>query len=199
MTDKELINECIKKMPWAWNILYSRFRLLVCSIIRKTAKKYDIYLLDEDFHDCVQHVWESFLAKDCYILRMWKGTGSLPNYLTVCIANAVTTFLIKQEKTESFEVPYDDLPSNLLNSLEEMQSDLGLNIDKKKLIEIIEYIISHKLKRHEYEFAKLFWYEELQYQIISEIMDIPAKKLYLLKHRIEKRIRRLVKKSFSVV
>ncbi len=198
ISDRELVVNCIKGKSWALGIFYKRFRGHIINMIRHTAIRQRVSLSREDFEDCEQYVWESFLKKDFSTLKRWEERCSLARWIKVCSGNATINFMRTKRKIESNEICVSEFFPSLLNT-EHKSKDSCPGIDNEKIFDAATIIIENDLNDRERQYALLYWYKELSNDEISILMNISKKNLYLLKHRIIKKIRSILQERFDIL
>lgn len=192
ISDKDLLDECLKGKEWAWEIFYERFSCLVSSVVRRTALRYTSISSEEEINDCSQFVWASLIEKDCYILKKWGRRCSLATWLRVCGSHSASGYfksLTKQIHAANIdEVPPISIHTNALSS-----QDTFDEVSRNELLEKILSIVENKLSKQEKLFARLYWFKRLSPDEISRILNISLENTYILKHRAEKKIKRHMK------
>ena len=192
ISDKDLLNECLKGKEWAWEIFYERFSRLVSSVVKRAASRYASISTTEEMNDCRQFVWASFIEKECYILKKWGRKCSLATWLRVCGSHAAAKYFksaIKQLQVTSIdEIPPMSIPINV-----HTHRDTFDEVSMNELLEKILSIVESKLSKQERLFARLYWFNKLSFDEISKILNISLENTHLLKHRAEKKIKRYIK------
>ena len=191
MSDTELVKKCIEGKTWAFGVLYKRFRGHVINMIKHTALLQRVSLSGEDFEDCEQFVWESFLRKDYNMLRRWEARCSLARWIKVCSGNAAINFFKAKRKISLYEIGVDEFFPSLLNK-EENISDPNQDIeriDNEKILDKVKYIVENDLNERERLFVQLYWHEGLPNEELVVIMNLSKENLHLMKYRITKKVR----------
>ena len=188
ISDKDLLDECLKGREWAWEIFYERFSCLVSSVVRRTASRYTSISTEEEISDCSQFVWASLIEKDCYILKKWGGRCSLATWLRVCGSHSASGYF-KSLTKQLHAANIDEVPPISIHTNTRSSQDAFDEVSRNELLEKILSIVENKLSRQEKLFARLFWFKRLSPDEISRILDISLENTYILKHRAEKKIK----------
>lgn len=200
LSDRELVSNCIEGKSWALGILYKRFRGLIINMIKNTAIRQRVNLSKEDLEDCEQFIWESFLKKDFSTLRRWEERCSLARWIKICSGNATINFMRVKRKFALNEICVGEFFPSIFNTEKKYKdSSLDIDIDNVKIFDEAINIIENDLNDRERQFASLYWYKELSNEKISILMNISKKNLYLLKHRIVIKIKKILKKRLDIL
>ncbi|MGA1842474.1 MAG: RNA polymerase sigma factor [bacterium] len=200
ISDQDLLNECLEGEQWAWEAFYERFSDLISYAMKKTLQRFGVYLKEEDLEECRQYIWFSFLNKDCYALRKWEKKSSLATWIRVC-GSMSTTYFIKSRKKLYQECPIEDMPSMDRLDIDppygthNETEDIPDMLEKKEIIKKAMDIIENKLSDRERLFANLYWFDDSPYEEISKILNMSMENLYLLRHRIVKKIERYLNRD----
>ncbi|MGA1865624.1 MAG: RNA polymerase sigma factor [bacterium] len=192
ISDKDLLDECLKGKEWAWEIFYERFSCLVSSVVKRTASRYRHISNEEEISDCSQFVWASLIEKDCYILKKWGGRCSLATWIRVCGSHSASGYFRSLTK-ELHTANIDEIPPSSVHITTHSSQDTFDEVSRNELLDKILSIVENKLSRQEKLFARLYWFKKLSPDEISKILNISLENTYILKHRAEKKIKRHMK------
>lgn len=195
ISDKDLLYECLQGKDWAWEIFYERFNRLISSVIRSTAIRYRMELLPEDMSDCEQAIWSSFFEKDYDKLRRFEGRSSLATYLKVCSCNATINYIRSYRSRNFRQTALDDQPASIFADKDYPSKAPEVMVSHQELLKKIAHIIEGHLSTRERLFATYHWFDDLSFDEIAQIMKISKHNLYLIRHRIIKKIRPFLKDS----
>ena len=192
ISDKDLLNECLKGKEFAWEIFYERFSRLVSAVVKRTALRYTSISTEEEMNDCRQFVWSSLIEKDCYILKKWSGKCSLATWLRVCCSHAASGYF-KSVTKQLHVTSIDEISPMSLHTNVYSSQDTFDEVSRNELLEKILSIVEKKLSKQEKLFARLYWFKKLSPDEISKILNISLGNTHLLKHRAEKKIKKYMK------
>ncbi len=95
--DRDLIDRCLRHEPGAWTDFVDRYMGLIYHVIHHVAHARSLVLSAADIEDTAAEVFLAIVDDNYDILRRFKGTSSLPTYLTViarriCVKEVVKRF-----------------------------------------------------------------------------------------------------------
>lgn len=95
--DRDLIDRCLRHDPGAWTDFVDRYMGLIYHVIHHVAHARSLVLSAADIEDTAAEVFLAIVDDNYDILRRFKGTSSLPTYLTViarriCVKEVVKRF-----------------------------------------------------------------------------------------------------------
>jgi RNA polymerase sigma-70 factor (ECF subfamily) len=98
--DRKLIDRCLGKEPGAWNDFVDRYLGLIYHVIQHAAYARSRTLSSEDVEDIAAEILLRIVDDEYAILKRFKGTSSLPTYLTVIARRICVKQLIKRQREE---------------------------------------------------------------------------------------------------
>jgi RNA polymerase sigma-70 factor, ECF subfamily len=98
--DRKLIDRCMRKDPGAWKDFVDRYMGLIYHVIEHVAYARSRLLTAEDVEDIAAEIFLKIVDSDYGILRKFKGTSSLPTYLTVIARRICVKQLVKRQREE---------------------------------------------------------------------------------------------------
>ncbi len=95
--DRDLIDKCLRHEPGAWTEFVDRYMGLIYHVIHHVAHARSLVLSAADIEDVAAEVFLAIVDDNYAILRRFKGSSSLPTYLTVvarriCVREVVKRF-----------------------------------------------------------------------------------------------------------
>lgn len=81
--DRQLLSDCLKGLPAAWDAFVDRFGGLLAFVIDRTAAQRRIPLTAADRDDLLADILLEILHHDAAVLRNYAGRSSLATYLAV--------------------------------------------------------------------------------------------------------------------
>lgn len=98
--DRQLIQDCLKGLPAAWDAFVARFGGLLAFIVDRTAAQRRMSLTPADRDDLLADILLEILHHDAAVLRGFAGRSSLATYLAVVARRVSVRCLTKlAEKT----------------------------------------------------------------------------------------------------
>ena len=191
ISDKELLKSCIEGKEWAWEIFEEKYVRLIHYYITQTAKIHNIYLKQEDMEDCYQSIILAIIKDDCRRLRTFRGEHgcTLASWLRIIAVRLTQNFLQSLTRRQSRDISTDEI--SFLDKIATNESDNKTFEDeyiKKETWDIIVDVIENKLTAREKLFSNLFWLDGLSFEEIAKIMNLTINNLYLIRHRVQKKI-----------
>lgn len=98
--DRNLIDRCLRKEPGAWNDFVDRYMGLIYHVIHHAADARSRDVSSEDIEDIAAEIFLKVVDDDYAVLRRFKGTSSLPTYLTVIARRICVKELIRRHREE---------------------------------------------------------------------------------------------------
>jgi RNA polymerase sigma-70 factor (ECF subfamily) len=95
--DRDLIDRCLRHEPGAWTDFVDRYMGLIYHVIHHVAHARSLVLSAADIEDIAAEIFLAIVDENYDVLRRFKGTSSLPTYLTVvarriCVKEVVKRF-----------------------------------------------------------------------------------------------------------
>jgi RNA polymerase sigma-70 factor (ECF subfamily) len=95
--DRDLIDRCLRHEPGAWTDFVDRYMGLIYHVIHHVAHARSLVLSAADIEDIAAEIFLAIVDDNYDVLRRFKGTSSLPTYLTVvarriCVKEVVKRF-----------------------------------------------------------------------------------------------------------
>ncbi|HWE35247.1 MAG TPA: sigma-70 family RNA polymerase sigma factor [Isosphaeraceae bacterium] len=96
--DRQLIDRCLRHEPGAWNDFVDRYMGLIYHVIHHVSHARSVVLSPADVEDIAAEVFLGVVDDDYGVLRRFKGTSSLPTYLTVVARRICVKEVIKRHR-----------------------------------------------------------------------------------------------------
>jgi len=96
--DRQLIERCLHKEPGAWNDFVDRYMGLVYHVIHHASHARTVALTAADVEDIAAEVLLAVVDDNYGVLRRFKGTSSLPTYLTVVARRVSIKEMVKRHR-----------------------------------------------------------------------------------------------------
>jgi RNA polymerase sigma-70 factor (ECF subfamily) len=179
--DRQLIDRCLRKEPGAWNDFVDRYMGLIYHVIHHVSHARSVVLSSADIEDLASEIFLAIVDDDYAVLHRFKGTSSLPTYLTVVARRVCVREVIK--RTHEAELGHthahrafvsDDGSSEVeaIASAEEVQRMMGT------------------LSGREAEVVKLYHLQYLNYRQIGKQLGIPENSVGPILAKARQQLRR---------
>ena len=152
--DRILLQQCLDRVPQAWNHFTDRFLGLVVHVAGHTAKTRGIELDTPTRDDLVADVFLAFVANDFAVLRRFRRNCSLATYLTVIARRVVVRRLLQR-------FPPTTPPSNEIASHEQGAPE---RIENREEVERLMLRLDPK----EADIVRMYHLEGKSYKEISQ-------------------------------
>ena len=96
--DRQLIDRCLRKDPGAWNDFVDRYMGLTYHVIHHVSHARSTVLSSADIEDIAAEILLEIVDDDYGVLKRFKGTSSLPTYLTVVARRICVKEMIKRHR-----------------------------------------------------------------------------------------------------
>lgn len=181
--DRDLIDRCLRHEPGAWNDFVDRFMGLIYHVIHHVAYARSLDLSTADVEDIAAEVFLGIVDDDYAVLRRFKGSSSLPTYLTVIARRIAIKEIVKRHR----EAELGHVNVHRATVAEEEGT-----ADREPLAtaEEIDQIL-RDLPERDAEVVRLYHLKMLNYRQISKQLGIPENSIGPILARARKRLRRL--------
>jgi RNA polymerase sigma-70 factor (ECF subfamily) len=162
--DRQLLDRCLRKEPGAWNDFVDRYIGLIYHVIHHVSHARSVVLSPADIEDLASEVFLAIVDDDYAVLRRFKGTSSLPTYLTVVARRVTVREVIK--RVRQAELGHTHAHRAILT--EENSSE----VEAIATAEEVERMLG-ALSGREAEVVKLYHLKYLNYRQIGKQLGIP--------------------------
>jgi RNA polymerase sigma-70 factor (ECF subfamily) len=178
--DRSLIDRCLRKEPGAWNDFVDRYMGLIYHVIQHAAHARSRVLSPADVEDIAAEVLLKIVDDDYGVLRRFKGTSSLPTYLTVIARRICVKELIRRHREE--ELGH--------TSAHRASMDDGADDEVEAIVsaEEVERMLE-ELSPREADVVRLYHLEYQNYRQISKKLGIPENSIGPILAKARKRLR----------
>ncbi|MGA1868697.1 MAG: RNA polymerase sigma factor [bacterium] len=196
ITDKELLQACIDGQEWGWEIFYEKYVRLIHYYIMQTAKVHNYNLSQEDLEDCYQSILLAILKDDCRRLRSFRGEHgcTLASWLRIITIRLTHNYLQSISRVNAHNISSEELTTfDKISS--ERTPDSEEKFLEKEMWDNIYDVIENKLTPREKLIANLYWIDGLSFEEIADITKLSVNNLYLIRHRIQKKIKKIIERK----
>jgi RNA polymerase sigma-70 factor (ECF subfamily) len=178
--DRSLIDRCLRKEPGAWNDFVDRYMGLIYHVIQHAGHARSRVLSSEDVEDIAAEILLRIVDDDYGVLRRFKGTSSLPTYLTVISRRICVKELVRRQREE--ELGH--------TSAHRAAVDNGAGDEVEAIVsaEEVERMLEDLTPR-EAEAVRLYHLEYQNYRQISKKLGIPENSIGPILAKARKRLR----------
>ncbi len=178
--DRNLIDRCLRKEPGAWNDFVDRYMGLIYHVIQHAAHARSRVLSSEDIEDIAAEIFLKIVDDDYGVLRRFKGTSSLPTYLTVIARRICIKELIRRHREEEL--------GHTSAHRAAMDDGAGDEVEAIVSAEEVERMLED-LSPREAEVVRLYHLEYKNYRQISKKLGIPENSIGPILAKARKRLR----------
>jgi RNA polymerase sigma-70 factor (ECF subfamily) len=101
-TDRLLLQQCLGRVPGAWESFVDRYIGVFIHVIRQTAHAHSMELSRDDVEDLCGEIFVTLLSNNFAVLRHFRGQSALATYLTVVARRIAVHGLTHRRKAEAF-------------------------------------------------------------------------------------------------
>ena len=178
--DRQLIDRCLRKEPGAWNDFVDRYMGLIYHVIQHAAHARSRVLSSEDVEDIAAEIFLKIVDDDYAVLRRFKGTSSLPTYLTVIVRRTCVKELIRRHREE--ELGHTNAHRAFVDN------GGGEDVEAVASAEEVERMLGD-LPPREAEVVRLYHLKYQNYRQISKKLGIPENSIGPILAKARKRLR----------
>jgi RNA polymerase sigma-70 factor (ECF subfamily) len=178
--DRSLIDRCLRKEPGAWNDFVDRYMGLIYHVIQHAAHARSRVLSSEDIEDIAAEILLKIVDDDYGILRRFKGTSSLPTYLTVIARRICVKELVRRHREEEL--------GHTSAHRAAVDNGAGDEVEAIVTAEEVERMLEDLTPR-EADVVRLYHLEYQNYRQISKKLGIPENSIGPILAKARKRLR----------
>lgn len=189
LSDKELLKACLSSDERAWQLFKKRFERLIASTIAKTASSYGIRLSGEEIEDCEQSLWTSLVGDNYRKLRTYKGINgcSLATWLKTCAVRAAINYI----KSSAPRPPIVSINEDSRVCTKDVEAGLIEKLHYQRKLQDLKELCRKWFSKRERMFMELYFVDGIAIDEIAIVMKLSRSTLYVMKHRITRKIKRL--------
>jgi RNA polymerase sigma-70 factor (ECF subfamily) len=179
--DRQLLDRCLRKEPGAWNDFVDRYMGLIYHVIHHVSHARSVVLSQPDIEDLAAEVFLAIVDDDYAVLRRFKGTSSLPTYLTVVARRVSVREVIKRAR----EAELGHTHAHRAIVSDESSSE----VEAIASAEEVERMLT-TLSGRDAEVVKLYHLQYLNYRQIGKQLGIPENSIGPILARARQQLRR---------
>ena len=180
--DRQLIDRCLRHEPGAWNEFVDRYMGLIYHVIHHVGHSRSLVLSGPDIEDLAAEVFLGLVDDEYAVLRRFKGSSSLPTYLTVVARRICVKEVIKRRR----EAELGHSTAHRASVEEEGSAE----VEPIATAEEVDRILKD-LPERDAEVVRLYHLSYLNYRQISKQLGIPENSVGPILTRARKRLRLL--------
>ncbi|MFO0909164.1 MAG: sigma-70 family RNA polymerase sigma factor [Isosphaeraceae bacterium] len=179
--DRQLIDRCLRKEPGAWNDFVDRYMGLIYHVIHHVSHARSVVLSSADIEDLAAEVFLAIVDDDYAVLRRFKGSSSLPTYLTVVARRVCVAEVIKRSREA--ELGHATAHRAIISDDGSSEIEAIATADEvRRMLEL--------LSGREAEVVKLYHIQYLNYRQIGKQLGIPENSVGPILARARQQLRR---------
>jgi RNA polymerase sigma-70 factor (ECF subfamily) len=179
--DRQLIDRCLRKEPGAWNDFVDRYMGLIYHVIHHVSHARSVVLSTPDIEDIAAEIFLAIVDDDYAVLKRFKGTSSLPTYLTVVARRVCVREIIKRGR----EAELGHTQAHRAGMTEESSAE----VESIATAEEVERMLEH-LSGRDAEVVKLYHLKYLNYRQIGKQLGIPENSVGPILTKARQQLRR---------
>ncbi len=180
--DKQLIDRCLRKEPGAWNDFVDRYMGLIYHVIHHVSHARSTVLSAPDIEDIAAEVFLGIVDDDYGVLRRFKGSSSLPTYLTVVARRICVKEVVKRHRES-------ELGHTQAHRAGIASEDGSGEAESIASAEEVERMLENLTER-EAEVVRLYHLKYLNYRQIAKQLGIPENSVGPILSKARVRLRR---------
>ena len=178
--DRKLIDRCLGKEPGAWNDFVDRYLGLIYHVIHHVAHARSRAVSQADMEDIASEILLRIVDDDYDILRRYKGTSSLPTYLTVIARRICVKEMVKRQREAEL--------GHASAHRETTSADGSGEVEAIATAEEVERMLE-ELPDREAEVVRLYHLKFMNYREIGKKLGIPEASVGPILSKARKRLR----------
>jgi RNA polymerase sigma-70 factor (ECF subfamily) len=178
--DRQLLDRCLRKEPGAWNDFVDRYLGLIYHVIHHVSHARSLVLNAADIEDVAAEVLLEIVDDNYGLLRRFKGSSSLPTYLTVVARRIAVKNVVKRHREA--ELGHATAHRAIVNDDESAEAEAIASAEE------VERMLEH-LSEREAEVVRLYHLKYLNYRQISKQLGIPENSIGPILSKARQRLR----------
>ena len=178
--DRQILDACLQHQPGAWNEFVDRYLGLIYHVIHHVSHSRTIALTPADIEDVAAEVLLAIVADDNALLRRFKGTSSLPTYLTVVARRICVKHVVRRHREA-------ELGHAVAHRAAVSDSDSAMTEPVAAAEEVARML--EDLPEREAEIVRLYHLKGLNYRQIGKQLGLPENSIGPILARARQRLR----------
>jgi RNA polymerase sigma-70 factor (ECF subfamily) len=187
--DRQLLDRCLRHEPGAWNDFVDRYMGLIYHVIHHVAHARSLVLSPADIEDIAAEIFLGVVDDDYGVLRRFKGTSSLPTYLTVVARRICVKEVVKRHREA--ELGHTTAHRAFVGD------DSSGEVEPVATSEEVERMLKD-LPDREAEVVRLYHLSYLNYRQIGKQLGIPENSVGPILTRARQRLRRVAEQRSAI-
>jgi RNA polymerase sigma-70 factor (ECF subfamily) len=187
--DRQLIDRCLRHEPGAWSEFVDRYMGLIYHVIHHVAHARSLVLSPADIEDIAAEVFLGIVDDDYAVLRRFKGTSSLPTYLTVVARRICVKEVVKRHREA--ELGHATAHRAII------EENSSIEVEPIASAEEVERMLKD-LPEREAEVVRLYHLNYLNYRQIGKQLGIPENSVGPILARARQRLRRVAEQRNAI-
>jgi len=187
--DRQLLDRCLRHEPGAWNDFVDRYMGLIYHVIHHVAHARSLVLSPADIEDIAAEIFLGIVDDDYGVLRRFKGTSSLPTYLTVVARRICVKEVVKRHREA--ELGHTTAHRAIVGD------DDSSEVEPIATAEEVERMLKD-LPEREAEVVRLYHLNYLNYRQIGKQLGIAENSVGPILTRARQRLRRVAEQRSAI-
>jgi RNA polymerase sigma-70 factor (ECF subfamily) len=177
--DRKLIDRCLGRESGAWNDFVDRYLGLIYHVIQHVAHARSRVVSQADMEDIAAEILLRVVDDDYDVLRRYKGTSSLPTYLTVIARRVCVKEMIKRQREA--ELGHTSAHRANVNDTTDEVEAIATAEEVERMLE--------DLPEREAEVVRLYHLKFMNYREIGKRLGIPEASVGPILSKARKRLK----------
>ncbi|HEV3168473.1 MAG TPA: sigma-70 family RNA polymerase sigma factor [Isosphaeraceae bacterium] len=187
--DRQLLDRCLRHETGAWNDFVDRYMGLIYHVIHHVAHARSLVLSPADIEDIAAEIFLGIVDDDYAVLRRFKGSSSLPTYLTVVARRICVKEVVKRHR----EAELGHTTAHRAVTGDDSSSE----VEPVATAEEVERMLKD-LPEKEAEVVRLYHLNYLNYRQIGKQLGIPENSVGPILTRARQRLRRVAEQRSAI-
>jgi RNA polymerase sigma-70 factor (ECF subfamily) len=187
--DRQLLDRCLRHEPGAWNDFVDRYMGLIYHVIHHVAHARSLVLSPADIEDIAAEIFLGIVDDDYGVLRRFKGSSSLPTYLTVVARRICVREVVKRHREA--ELGHTTAHRAFVGD------DSSSEVEPIATSEEVERMLKD-LPQREAEVVRLYHLSYLNYRQIGKQLGIPENSVGPILTRARQQLRRVAEQRSAI-
>jgi RNA polymerase sigma-70 factor, ECF subfamily len=180
--DRQLIDRCLRKDPAAWNDFVDRYVGLVYHAIHHVSHARSLVLSAADIEDIAAEIFLGIVDGDYGVLRRFRGSSSLPTYLTVVARRICVKEVVKRRREAELGRAHAHRAVVEGETRDHQAESIATAEEVERMLE--------NLPEREAEVVRLYHLKSLNYRQIGKQLGIPENSVGPILAQARQRLRR---------
>jgi RNA polymerase sigma-70 factor, ECF subfamily len=188
--DRQLIERCLRKEPGAWNDFVDRYMGLIYHVIHHVSHARSLVLSAADVEDIAAEIFLEIVDDEYGVLRRFKGSSSLPTYLTVVARRICVKEVVKRHREAELGHAHAHRAIVEGEARDHQAEAIATAEEVERMLE--------NLPKREAEVVRLYHLKYLNYRQIGKQLGIPENSVGPILAKARQRLRRNAEQQSAI-